>query len=141
MGEAKFEQITSSALRRVRAGGAPEDAWVETLRELYAPEGLESQVKHSCPKWAFCILCHAGHVRGVSPGRCPASEGSSSAAYTLRALSLLLADPSLATNKGDLKRKVFGEPGAPAYRTPNDEVEVLLALWSAGEIDSRVGGR
>src|SRR5438132_11674916 len=102
MGQAKFAGITSRALRRVAAGACPEDAWLETLKELYAAEMLASQVKHSCPKWAFCILCHGGHVKGVRRGCCPAAEGSSSAAYTLRAFDMLLSDPSLAANTTDL---------------------------------------
>lgn len=138
MAEGKFEDITSCALRRVIAGSSPEDGWVETLRERYSAAMLVSQVKHSCPKWAFCVLCHVGHVRGVRPGGSPASESRSSAAYTLKALDLLLADPSLAENKRELKRRVFGEPGTSEYRTPNDEVEVLLTLWESGAIEDRV---
>jgi hypothetical protein len=139
MAEAKFEGITSQALGRVVLGADPEAAWLETLRERYSKEKLSSQVKHSCPKWAFCILCHRGHIRGVRSGCCPAAEKSGSAVYTLRALDLLLSDPSLASNKRELKRLVFGEPGDEEYRTPNDEVEVLLALWGAGAIECRAG--
>jgi hypothetical protein len=131
MAETKYERITSRARRRVMAGTDPGSAWQETLQELYRDEALTNQVKHSCPKWAFCILCHRGHVRGVRRGCCPAAEESSSAAYTLTAFELLRADPSLAANKGKLKRRVFGEKGAEGYRTPNDEVEVLLALRKA----------
>src|SRR5437764_11166814 len=104
MAEAKFVEITSRALRRVEAGADPEAAWLETLRALYSQEALQNQVKHSCPKWAFCILCHCGHIRGVRPGCCSAAESSSSAAYTLRTVDLLLAEPSLASNKAELKR-------------------------------------
>jgi hypothetical protein len=121
-------------LQLVREGLSPESAWIATLRELYAAEKVASQEKHTCPKWAFCILCHRGHVRGVRPGCCPAAEDSSSAAFTLVALECFLADPWLAQNKGELKRLVFGEEGTEAYRTPNDEVEVLLALWESDNL-------
>ena len=134
MGKGKFDGLTSRALRRVRAGHTPEDAWSEALKEVYPAASLEAQLKHSCPKWAFCILCNRGYIRGIGAGCCEAAEGSSSAAYTLQAFDLLVTHPSLAANKAQLKRRVFGEKGAEGYRTPNDEVEVLLALWEAGEI-------
>jgi hypothetical protein len=134
MAEAKFDRITARALRRVRDGSSPEAAWVATLRELYVADKVASQEKHSCPKWAFCILCHRGEVRGVPSGCCPDAEGSSSAAFTLAALERLAADPSLAENKRELKRLVFGEEGTDGYRTPNDEVEVLLALWESDDL-------
>jgi hypothetical protein len=137
MAEAKFDRITAQATQRVRDGAAPNDAWVATLRELYAPEKVASQEKHTCPKWAFCILCNRGEVRHVQPGSCPAAESSSSAAYTLAALERLLADSSLADNKSELKRLVFGDQGTDGYRTPNDEVEVLLALWESAELACR----
>jgi hypothetical protein len=140
MAESKFERITSLALDRVVAGAAPEAAWLATLSELYPEEVLASQVKHSCPKWAFCILCHRGFVKGVRSGCCPAAEASSSAAYTLKAFELMVADQSLAANKAELKRRVFGEPGSPEFRKPNDEVEVLLALWDAKAIEQHADG-
>ena len=136
---AKFNEITSRALGRVAAGADPDVAWLETLRERYSEKMLPNQVKHSCPKWAFCILCHRGHVRGARSGCCPAAEKSRSASYPLRALEQLLVDPSLASNKPKLKRHVFGEPGYDGYRTPNDEIEVLLALWEADAIECRSG--
>ena len=111
---------------------------METLNELYPAESVANHVRHSCPKLTFCILCHGGHVRGARPGCCPAAEHSSSAVYTLKALDLLRTDPALAANKKDLKRLVFGEPGTPEYRTPNDEIEVLLALWGAGAVANGV---
>jgi hypothetical protein len=89
---------------------------------------LASQIKHSCPKWAFSILCHEGHVEGVQPGGCPAAVGKRSAEFALDALERIRQQPSLADEKRELKRKVFGEPGATGYRTPNEEVEVLFAL-------------
>lgn len=135
MAEAKFDRIVARALRRVRGSvGLPERVWDAVLGDLYAPKKLANQVRHTCPKWAFCILCHRGHVRGVPSGCSPAAEDSNSAAFTLAALERLLADPSLADNKRELKRLVFGEEGAEGYRTPNDEVEVLLALWESGEL-------
>lgn len=52
----------------------------------------------------------------------------------LKALKLLLSDLSLASRKGDLERRVFGQPSAPGYRQPNQEIEVLLSLIQAGAV-------
>jgi hypothetical protein len=131
MKEGKFDRIIARALSRVREGSSPDVAWIATLRELYPAERVASQERHTCPKWAFCILCHRGHVCGVRPGCCPTAEGSASADFALAALDRLDSDPSLAENKRELKRLVFGEKGEEAYRTPNGEIEVVLALWDA----------
>jgi hypothetical protein len=57
-----------------------------------------------------------------------------SADFVLKARDLLLSEPSLAVRKPELKQRVFGDPGTPGFRTPNDEIEVLLALIKAGAI-------
>lgn len=131
MTKARYERIVSHALRLVKAGARPNNAWLKALREIYPPRMLKNQEKHSCPKWAFSILCHNGYVNGVASDCCPESEGMSSASYTLKALSELTASPSLAANKAELKRRVFGVKGKPGYRTPSGEVEVLLCLHFA----------
>jgi hypothetical protein len=130
----KIDQITSEALRRASEGVPPDAAWVQALEALYAPEKLANQVKHSCPKWAFSILCHEGHVVRVQPGTCPAAVGKRSAAFTLDAVEWVRRDPALVHDKRELKRRVFGEQGAPGYRKPNDEVEVLFSLLNSGGI-------
>jgi hypothetical protein len=89
---------------------------------------------HTCPKWAFTGLCHDGEVKGVRGGSAPESLNRESARYAREVLESLREEPTLAANKAELKRRVFGSPGAEGYRTPNDEVEVLLALWEAGLI-------
>src|SRR5215212_5192235 len=95
MRETKIDRVAGLALARVMAGCSPDVAWVDTLRELYSAEAFANQVRHSCPKWAFSILCHECMIHGVRPGCCPAAEGLRSSAYTLTALDLLRADPSL----------------------------------------------
>lgn len=131
MAESKYEQIVSHALGLVKAGVRPNDAWLKALKKIYPPRMLKNQEKHSCPKWAFSILCHSGYVHGITSGCCPESEGMSSASYTLKAVSELTVNPSLAANKAELKRRVFGVKGKPGYRTPNGEVEVLLCIHFA----------
>ncbi len=137
MAEPKYQKITAFAIKKVRAGAKPEDAWLQALEEFYPVDKLQSQIKHSCPKWAFCALCHKGFIREIRKNCCSASEKSSSGAYVIKALTQLIADKSLATDKQKLKHSIFGIKGTSEYRTPNDEVEVLLALWNAGEIQEQ----
>ncbi len=135
MNESKIDHVTSEARQRAMAGVAPDLAWRQALETVYPPEMLANQVKHSCPKWAFSILCHEGHVIGVQSGSCPAAVGKRSAEFALDALEQLRHQPSLAGDKRELKLRVFGEPGTATYRKPNDEVEVLLALLRSGAIE------
>jgi hypothetical protein len=134
MPEIQLELVTASAWERAQAGTTPDEAWLKALASAYPPERLASQVKHSCPKWAFSILCHEGWVVGVRRGSCPSALGRRSAEFTLRALDRLQHQPSLALDKRELKRRVFGVRGSEAYRTPNQEAEVLLALMKLGAL-------
>lgn len=124
----KIERITEIAYTRAKAGMRPDLAWADSIRALYPPDKVKSQLQHSCPKWAFSILCHRGLVTGVAGGSCPAAEGMRSASFVLQARASLLSEPALANQKRELIRRVFGEKGMLGYRTPNDEVEVLLSL-------------
>lgn len=134
MPESKLEQVAASAWERAKAGTAPDEAWLEALASIYPTEKLANQVKHSCPKWAFSILCHEGLVVGVRRGSCPSALGRRSAEITMRALERLQHQPSLALDERELKRHVFGARGSVSYRAPNQEVEVLLTLMKLGAL-------
>lgn len=129
-----MEQVAGGAWERAKAGTRPDEAWLEALASVYPPERLANQVKHSCPKWAFSILCHEGWVAGVRRGSCPSALGLRSAEITMRALERVQHQASLALDKRELKRRVFGPPSSASYRTPNQEVEVLLALMKLGAL-------
>jgi hypothetical protein len=112
-----------------KAGIRPEEAWQKALEELYPQgEGLKNQEIHTCPKWAFCILCHKGELKEVKRGECPQAEGQPSAVYALETLKLLKADPSLADKPAKLREMVFGKKESQDYRTPNGEERVVLLL-------------
>lgn len=132
--EEKIRHVTSIAYRVGREGIRPDLAWIEAIRETYPPDKVKSQLGHTCPKWAFSILCHRGFVVGMAGGSCPAAEGKRSANFVLMARELLLSEPSLAARKPDLKQRVFGSKGTPGFRTPNHEIEVLLALVAVGVV-------
>lgn len=134
MPETKIEQVTANAWERAKAGTAPDEAWLQALADVYPPRMLPNQIKHSCPKWAFSILCHEGWVAGVRRGTCPKAVGLRSAAITMRALERLQYHGALASDKRELQRVVFGARGSATYRKPNDEVEVLLALSKLGAL-------
>lgn len=138
--ETKIERVTLSALHHARHGVRPDLAWVEGIREVYPTDRTRSQLQHTCPKWAFSILCHRGHVAGVAAASCPAAEGKRSAHFVLSAKEMLLSDQMLANRKQDLKRRVFGLQGDPDYRSPNHEIEVLLVLIEVGAVQIQSAG-
>src|SRR5207249_3380756 len=89
--DTKVGSIAVRALHWARTGSSPDEAWLKALEEVYPdPDKLKNQIKHTCPKFAFGILCHRGHVNQVPPGGCPESEKKGvSGALTLKALELL----------------------------------------------------
>jgi hypothetical protein len=139
--EGKIERVTLSALHHTRHGVRPDLAWVEGIREVYSADRTKSQLQHTCPKWAFSILCHRGLVAGVAAASCPAAEGKRSADFVLSAREMLLSDQTLANRKQDLKRRVFGLQGNPDYRSPNHEIEVLLLLIGVGALQIQSAGK
>ena len=100
---------------------SPPDAWVAAVREHYTDSAKQKNaLQHTCPRGAFLGLCQRGFVRGISPGAY--TESTASSGYALAAVGLLQAEPTLASDKSALEKRVFGT------RTPNDEVNVVLAL-------------
>lgn len=129
--DTKVGQIALQAQAHAERGLDPADAWLRALQVNYSGKQLVNQRKHTCPKLAFLGLGHAGHIRGVEGGSAPQSETSNSASYALKALDELRRNPDLAHSKADLKESVFRDPEAGTRRTPNGEIEVLLALWES----------
>lgn len=132
--ETKAGRIALAAHRYVVRGLDPADAWRRTLEDEYEKDKLDSQLRHTCPKWAFVALCESGAVASVEGSTQTDPRRRRSGEFVLEALDFLRSDPSYAWRKRDLKDRVFGERGSENYRTPNDEVEVLLALWQGGLI-------
>ena len=106
-------------------GLSPPDAWREAVCEQYEELGQQKNaLQHTCPRGAFLGLCQRGLVRDIGAGAYTASTASSG--YALAAVGLLQAEPELANDKSSLEKRVFGT------RTPNDEVNVVLALVRHG---------
>jgi hypothetical protein len=105
----------------------PADAWKAAVGEQYPdPTKRKNALKHTCPKGAFLGLCQLGILQGIRSGQYTNSTKSSG--YANKAVELLRANPALASDKARLERGVFG------VRSPNDEVDVVLALWASGLI-------
>lgn len=136
----KVERIVLDAHSRAAAGAAPQEAWTAALGAEYSGRQLQNQLRHTCPKWAFSGLCQDGELVGVAAGSAPMAVERESARYAREVLTVLRREPALAADKPELKRRVFGQRGEDGYRTPNDEVEVVLALWGSGLIRDRGGG-
>lgn len=130
--DTKVGHIAVRAHAIAAEGVSPTDAWIGSLEETYTSSQLRNQLQHTCPKWAFGALCNHGVLKDVPAGSCETAVTKRSAQFTLRALELISEDRSLLMDKRELKRVVFGSPGFPRYRSPNDEIEVLLGLWQAG---------
>ena len=124
-----YGDIAKKAYRLVTGyGRPPQDAWGAALSEHYtAAEQLRNAIKHTCPKGAFLGLCQNGFLRGIAPGHYTNSVRSRH--YAHAAVVYLRADPSLATNKSRLKTLVY------KGRSPNGELDVVLAFWAEGLIN------
>jgi uncharacterized protein DUF6979 len=110
------------------------DAWRAAVCEHYTDPGQQKNaLTHTCPKGAFLGLCQWGLVRGVEPGRY--TDSTASSGYALAAIGLLQAEPELADDKSALEKRVFGA------RTPNDEVDVVLALRTQGLLNQAPAGK
>lgn len=110
----------------------PDDAWRAAAREVF-PTSAASQSKN-CPKGAYLGLCEAGLVKGVASGDYTSSQRNK--AYALEAVRLLRRKPELAKEPGAanaLWRLVL----KGADKKPNSQMDVVLALWEAGQIVDR----
>lgn len=104
----------------------PRSAWHRAAADVFS--NSPSSRDKACPRDSFLALCGAGAIKDVPIGNYTCSVKNSG--YVLRALTAVRATPSLihdekelwciATNNADIR--------------PNYQVEVLIALWSAGLI-------
>jgi hypothetical protein len=127
----------STAVRSVaRLRGSHEsadEAWRAIAEHTF--EGAPESRDKACPRQAFLGLCAAGLIRGVSPGTCTETSRSPNRSYSVTAVRLLVADPSLAQgSKIGLWRRVLRGLGADPKKKPNEQMDVVLALWEQGLI-------
>ena len=111
-----------------KQGLDPAAAWTTAVeKHLPTKEGR----KKGCPKSTFLGLCEEGLIKEVPAGSYTSSRLNKG--YALRALQLLNAHPVLASTSGTLWRAVM----AGEEKRPNGQMEVVIALWSAGMCEAR----
>lgn len=85
----------------------------------------ETAAKKTCPKYAFLGLAEAGKIKGIPPGNYTKSKLNKQ--YALLALHNLKQVPELRDNKSELWRRSCGSK----FKTHNQQMDVVLALWDA----------
>ena len=130
----KFGLAAVRAEDLYRQGTRPIDrAWEVAAGEVFV-DAPESRRK-SCPRGAFLGLCRAGLVRGVSPTRPDSLEEGANAKYAVTAAHLLAADPTLAAaGPTKLWKRVMEELGLSSSKKHNQQMDVVLSLWSADSL-------
>jgi hypothetical protein len=130
----KYGATAVRAAQLLRGGcKSPEVAWETIAREVFS-EAAESQ-KKACPKEAFFGLCESGFLRGVSVNIRPALGESPNRQYAVVAVRLLANQPDLAEGtKVALWRRVLEVLEADPNKRPNEQLDVVLALWNEGLI-------
>jgi hypothetical protein len=112
-----------------------QEAWRAIVEDVF-PDAPEARDK-ACPREAFLGLCAAGLIRGVSPNTCTEPSRSPNRRYSITAVRLLTSDPNLAHgSKIGLWRRVIKELGMDLKKKPNEQMEVVLALWERGLINT-----
>jgi hypothetical protein len=94
--------------------------WDSAMKKLSISPNSQ---KKSCPKDIFLGLCEEGRVKGTPKGNYTRSKKNK--AYAIRALEFLEggADPLSA-------KKLWGLVTNDSGTTPNNQMEVVLALWN-----------
>ena len=124
----KYGQAAVEAAMMLRTGDVrdPRRAWELVTTRIFGA-GKSQQVK-SCPRGAFLGLASAGLLEGV-PGSAHSQIGDNGR-YAVEAVGVLRQRPELASNQAALWRAVMGEED----KAPNNQMEVVLALWHGGQI-------
>lgn len=135
MGKYGYAALRATELAR-RARSAPPDAWNVAVKELFS--NSPSSQKKGCPKGAFLGLCEEGLIVGVPRGSYTRSDNNKR--YAVDAVELLRREPGLADasarDGGAMNLWLLVMRGE--WKTPNHQMEVVLALWNDGLI---VGSR
>jgi len=125
----KYGQTTLKAIALIRTGicQAPPKAWQRAAQEIF-PNSFDSQNK-GCTKGAFLGLCQEGLVKGVPQGCYTRSNDNR--AYAIQAVNVLRrATNAVGIGASELWTQVMNG----RIKKPNSQMDVVLALWHAGEI-------
>jgi hypothetical protein len=107
----------------------PHQAW-ETVAARVFGKGTFGYRK-GCPKETFLGLCEEGRVKGIPQGE-QYTKSNANKLYALTALEILKNAPNLKDNKAALWRKVMKQLGMNENKCPNQQMDVVVALWLNG---------
>ncbi len=112
---------------------SPLDAWNKVASDVFF-DTPKNMVK-VCPREAFLGLCVAGLLKGINSDSMSQID-SPNRNYAITAVQLLLAKPELAnSSNAKLWREVLRVLGADPVKTHNQQMDVVLSLWSQGYIN------
>ena len=118
--------INAVDLMETKQANTPKIAWEMATINIFGI-GTSSQSK-GCPRNAFLALCETGKVKGIQSGVFTSSKKNKS--YAIKALDLLVINPSLSNDLRHLWSKV--QNGID--KKHNSQMDVVVALWSKGLI-------
>ena len=124
----KYGQAAIKAVDLIESKRAntPETAWEMATIEIFGA-GTSSQSK-GCPRSTFLSLCETGSVKGIQSGVYTSAKQNKG--YAVKALELLVDDPSLSNDSKILWTKIQGG----IEKKHNSQMDVVLALWTEGLI-------
>lgn len=128
---AKYAIVARMAAQYARKGVEPAQAWREAAARVF-PRQRASREK-GCPRCAFLGLAEDGLIVGVPAGRYTRSKDNKR--YAIRAVKLLAEKPTLCNDPHDLWRRVMSDEGI--NKRPNGQMDVVVGLWTSGNINLR----
>lgn len=102
---------------------SPRDAWDLAISRL--TKSAPSSIK-VCPRDAYLGLCERGLIRGIPAGKYGAPRNNRNGRYAVAAHQILQTDPYLAY----AKQALWGKIPEPKAKNENNQMDVVLALWS-----------
>ena len=126
-GVSQFGEVACLAVEMVQEGKEvdPEKAWKKAAEKIIP--SAESQ-KKGCPRYAFLGLAEEGLIIGVSPGNYTHSRDNKS--YALAGVNLLREKPDLCNNPREMWDCIMHG----TQKMPNNQMDVVAALWKNGDI-------
>ena len=119
-------EIAVLVAQRAREGVDPAQAWYDVAAHIYS-DSPTSRAK-SCPRCTFLGLAEVGLIVGIPAGKYTRSIDNKR--YAVAGVRLLLSNPELSECPDELWRRVM----AGELKKHNAQMEVVAALWNAGDI-------
>ena len=120
----KYAQAAVDIAQRCQSAESPDlkYEWDKAMLELYPNQ--KPARKKSCPKNAFLGLCETGMVTGIDARSYGVSQGNLNKKYAVEAAHLIL--------EGLTNKKALWETVCGGEKTPNSQVDIVLAIHAAG---------